>query len=293
MRELLSFSIPTMLAGIFGTSDQWLNRVLAGVFFPAAQVGLYQAASQFNNLFGILLGSIVGAFLPIIASLHQSGDKQRLNELYKVSTKWSLYINLPIVIVTLLMPNEVMNLLYGEKYTAGAGLLIILAIGQLVNVGTGATGGLFLMTGRQHNYLILTIASFCLNILGSIALIPVLGIYAMAIGQLFASLVDNIIGTLWLYYDARLWPYDARYYKGLLAASVTTAIIWWTPSLPPHSTVSFFLRSGLGLAGFIGTLTLLRLDDEDLQFLKVIMTNGKRLFASALPCVADHKTPRN
>ena len=276
-KELMSYSIPTMLAGIFGITDSWLNRVLAGVFFPTGLVGVYQAASQFNNLFGILMGSVVGAFMPFVAKLHLSGQHQRLNELYKVTTKWSLYINLPVVIVTLLLPTEVMTFFYGPKYVQGAGLLVILAFGQLINVGTGATSGLFLMTGRQRQYLILTIISFCLNILGSVALIPLLGISAMAVGQLLASLCDNIIGTLWLAYDARVWPYDRRYFKGLLASLAMAAVVWWMPVLTTNPSAAFILRAGFGLLAFIGVLWLAGLDSEDQTFLAELwrLTVGK------------------
>ena len=267
IKELLGFSIPTMLAGIFGVTDSWLNRVLTGVFFPTGLVGVYQAASQFNNLFAILMGSVVGAFMPFVASLYHSGEHQRLNELYKVTTKWSLYMNLPVVIVTLLMPTEIMNFFYGAKYTQGAGLLVILAIGQLINVGTGPTGGMFLMTGRQRQYLILTILSFCLNIFGSIALIPLLGISAMAVGQLLASLCDNIFGTLWLAYDAGVWPYDRRYFKGLLASLAMAAVVWWLPVVTSSAFWMLFMRAGLGLSVFVGTLLLTGLDSEDRTFL--------------------------
>ncbi len=278
LKELLGFSIPTMLAGIFGASDLWLNRVLAGIFFPAEQVGLYQAASQFNNLFGILLSSVVATFMPIIASLHQTGQTQRLNDLYKITTKWSLYLNLPVVIVALLLPGDVMHFFYGTKYVQGAGLLVILTIGQLINVGTGATTGLFLMTGRQHAYLKLTIASFILNILGSIILIPYLGISAMAVGQLLSSLCDNIFGTIWLAHDTGLWPYDARYLKGLLATGIAAAVIWWAPTLNVGPMLVFIWRSGLGLVAYAATLWLLKLDREDFEMLNSITSRARGIF---------------
>ena len=266
-RELLGFSLPTMLAGAVGTSNLWINRLLAGVFFPADQVGLYQAASQFNNLFAILLGSVVAVFMPLIASLHHAGEKDRLNELYKITTKWSLYINLPVVIVALLLPRDVMRFFYGDDFTQGAGLLMILTVGQLVNVGTGATGGLFMMTGRQNDLFKLTVFGFVAGISSAVLLIPYLGIASMAVGVLVSSLCINVLGTLWLARRDNLWPYDFRYFKGLLASFLTALTIWLTPQFAIGVSSMLILRAGLGLVVFIGVLWLTGLDREDTAFL--------------------------
>ncbi len=278
LKELLGYSIPTLLATAFSTTTLWLNRLIGGVLLPTDQVGIYQAASQFVNIFGVLLGSFVAVFVPIIAELYQSQEIEKLNALYKITTKWGFYIGLPIVVITLALPQQLMHVIYGNLYISGASLLIILTIAQLINIATGTVGPMFLMTKNQKFLVRFTIFSFLFNILSAVFLTPWFGALGLGIGMLLSSITINIGGLIWINRTLALWPYDRRYIKGLLAAGATLAVILLTGWLSGPEWFTFGLRSTLGLLAFIGTLLGLGLDEEDRSFLKELW----RLFQNKL-----------
>lgn len=278
LAELMAYSLPTMAVMSFGTLGVWMNRLLGGVFLPAEQVGLYQAASQFINLFGILQGSIASVFVPIIASLHQQGQQEKLNELYKVTTKWSVTINLPILLVTFTLPALVMETMYGPAYASGGSLLLLLTLVQLVNITTGSTGALFMMTRNQQVLLRFTLTGFALNMLGVALLAPWLGAYGVALGMLLAALVINLGGVLWIRRGLNLWPYDRRFWKPLAAAGAALAVLLLTGWLPVSGWLALLARAGLAGLAYLAVLLALGLDEADRQFLDVFRRRLERVF---------------
>lgn len=276
---LMAYSLPTLAVMSFGTLGVWMNRLLGGVFLPAGEVGLYQAASQFINLFGILQGSIASVFVPIIASLHQHGQQEKLNELYKVTTKWSVTMNLPILLVTFTLPALVMEVLYGPAYAGGGNLLFVLTLVQALNVITGSSSGLMMMTRNQQALLRFTLTGFALNMLGVLALAPWLGIYGVALGMLLASLVINLGGVLWIRRGLDIWPYDRRFWKPLAAAGAALAVLLLTGWVPGPGWLALLVRAGLAGLAYLAALLALGLDEADRQFLEVFRRRLAREFA--------------
>jgi len=54
---------------------------------------------------------------------------------------------IPVLICTL-FPVFVLNF-FGEEFVAAAPLLVVLSLGQLINVATGSVGFLLLMSGHE------------------------------------------------------------------------------------------------------------------------------------------------
>ena len=112
----MAFSLPTSLAGIFTILTLRVDRILVGRFLQASEVGVYQAATQAAMLSAVVLGAFNAIFSPMIARLYHGGQSKRLRELYKISTKWGLYVSLPLFLVIVVAPQEVMSSVFGEAY---------------------------------------------------------------------------------------------------------------------------------------------------------------------------------
>ena len=268
-RELLSFSLPASMAGMFTVLTLWADRLMIAYFRPAAEVGIYQAASQTAILFAAILGGFNLVLAPMIVDLHHKGERARLEELFRVSTKWVLYISLPAFLVICFAPRPLMTVVFGPDYARGWLPLVILAAGQMVNAGTGAVGLLLIMTGHPNRWLWLSGTMLLVNIVLNLVLIPRWGITGAALASAGAVSGLFLLGLLQVKRTLRLWPYDRRYLKGLLAAGVTTAALFllrtWTTAPPALDLLLTLLVSG---AVFAAVLLLSGLDAEDREFLR-------------------------
>jgi O-antigen/teichoic acid export membrane protein len=277
VKELLVFSIPTGFAGTFTILTAWTSRLFVGIYRPAYEAGIYQTASQISLVFVIILNALNTIFAPMIADLYNRNYQQRINELYKVSTKWGLYIIAPLFVVLLLFPAEFMIAVFGIKYSPGALPMIILATTQVVNVGTGAVGFLLIMTGHQNNWFLTSGTTMVLCVVLNAVLVPIYGMVGAAIATAIAVSGLYIAGLVQVKKILGFWPYDRRYIKGLIALLFAIIILFIQSLLLdlapfPEILVSILLS----YLTFSVLLLLLGLDNEDKEFIKIIVSKIKR-----------------
>ncbi|MGH9379031.1 MAG: lipopolysaccharide biosynthesis protein [Thermoanaerobaculia bacterium] len=266
--ELLRFSLPTATAGLLAVFVVWSDRLLVGYFLSAAETGIYQAASQVSILFHLLLSSFTGMFAPMIASLHHEGETARLGELFRVTTKWGLYVGLPAFVVIAGLPEDVLAALLGREFVAGAAPMVVLSTAQLVNLATGAVGMLLIMCGFQRRWLALSGTALVLNVLLNLVLIPRFGLLGAAVATLIAVAVLFVGGLAAVRRGLALWPYDRRYSKGLAAALVAAAGVAGVRLLVPEMPwLRLGLAAPLAYGLFVAALLALGLDREDQEFL--------------------------
>jgi O-antigen/teichoic acid export membrane protein len=277
-KDLLLFSLPSSLAGVFTMFLIWVDRLMVSSFCPAAEVGIYNAASQSSIFFAIVLNAFDAIFSPMIADLHHKNDMKRLEELFRISTKWGVYISIPTFLTMCFAPKELMAFVFGARYESGWLPMLILAIGQMINIGTGSIGQLLVMTGNQKRWFTSSGSMLFTNIALLWIFIPRWGLAgaafatACALGGLFflgLMQVKNILG---------LWPYDTRYLKGLLATCITVAVLMllhFAKVASPVLHLAITLATSVGVFG--ATLLLLGLDSEDKEFFHVMRARLSRL----------------
>jgi len=242
-------------------------------YHPAEIAGIYQAASQISILFIIILEGINAIFAPMIADMYVKKEIKGLEELYRISTKWGLYMSIPIFLVICIIPQEFMVAIFGEAYAKGAIPLVILAITQVVNVGTGAVGFLLIMTGHQKRWFLLSLITMSLNLILNAFLVPRIGMIGAALSTAIAVCGLFIAGLIQVRFTLNLWPYDRRFVKGVLAAGITAAglygitylIVFRMPALSVLLLLSFSVIA-------FGLLLLLQgLDKEDKDTIQTVV----------------------
>ena len=224
-RQLLSFSVPTAAASILSGLLLSMDRLLIGVFCAPAEVGVYQVAAQTALVLGSLLAGVNAIFVPMAADLHHRGEHQRLESLFRISTRWGLHAATPLFLVMITFSPEILDALYGAEYRTAAVSLVILSCGQFVNVATGAAGSVLTMSGHPKRWLAITASAVAVNLGLNLILIPRAGIAGAAMATSLASLL-LFSAALWqVRANVGIWPYDRRYFKGTAAAVVTAAVV--------------------------------------------------------------------
>ena len=270
-RELFSFSWLVALATMFGVYPVWLNRLQVGMFRSPEETGVYQVASQVALLFPIIQAAFTVVLSPLVAELFAKAEQERLNELYKVGTKWALYVGAPLMLIVMLFPQKVLALLFGSGYAEGGMALRILTLAQMVNVGVGAVEVFLIMGGHQRRWSLISGGALFTNVALGMVLIPKMGLLGGAL-----SMAIPFGGMfVWGLMDARrllgIWPYDRRFLKGIVAGGVATAAMWGVSRLFSLPLWGEMIAVGVvGVAIFWSTLVWLGLDVEDREFIQMI-----------------------
>lgn len=108
----------------------WMDIVLLGVFAPVAVVGVYGVARGLTKAAQLALASVAHSFLPQAAAF---GPGPELARLYGRSRLFTFALVWPAVVAFLLVPEMVLQALFGPAYTGGAGPLRVLGLALLVD----------------------------------------------------------------------------------------------------------------------------------------------------------------
>lgn len=270
-RALLAYSLPTALAAMLSQFVLWTDRLFIGFYGSAGQVGVYEAIVQLTVPFLTVLSAFNAVFAPLIAS--SKTETMRIGSIFRICTKWGLYSVLPYFLTLLFAGRQVIDLVFGESYAPGFLPLLILSMGQLVNVGTGGVATLLIMTGHQHRWLQISASSLALNLILNWYLVPKLALVGAALATGIATSVLFITGVWVTRRTLGLWAYDRRYWKGVLSLLLTVLLLLVLratvqPQLPPLAWVLVTVAAAGGL--FLAGLWALGLDAEDREILDLV-----------------------
>jgi O-antigen/teichoic acid export membrane protein len=228
----------------------------------------------------LFLTSLNLVFSPFAADLHARGHRERLDELFKRSTRWALAATLPLLIVLFVAAGDVLNA-FSPRFEVGEGALRILLVGQAANVATGSVGFILIMTGFTGLDLLDNALGVALLAGLAAALTVAFGIEGTATAAAVSIAALNVVRLVQVRRRVGIQPYD-RSYLGLLApvAAATLAAFgahaaltgspWW---------VSLAVTALAGLAGYCAVLPL------------VLPGNERAAIATALARIAGQRSP--
>lgn len=170
-----------------------LDVVMIGLLAGDLQTGLYRAASVVSDLVVFGLGVVNFVILPRVAGLHAVGDRQALQTLVTASTRIITALALGGFVLIAGFGSVLLALLYGDGFSEGYSVLLILALGQLANALFGPVALLLNMTGNEKLTLIGVSLSVVINAGLNVLLIPRFGIEGAATATAATLIIWNLM----------------------------------------------------------------------------------------------------
>lgn len=285
-REWLSFASFNFLTTIIDTVLDSIDTILLAAFgLPNSQLGEYGAAIRLSSFIALPILTLNNIFAPMIAELHSKGEKEKLESMFKVVTKWSITFSLPICLVTTVFSPYLLGVA-GIGYVAAWPLVIGLAAGSMLNACTGSVGYMLLMTGYQRLSFVNSMVAVVTNIVLGIILTPHFGAMGTAISTGLAIAVMNLMRLLQVRLLLKMHPYRWDIIKpigaGLLSALPTGGLLFLLSHIKSsfmigHALISFqLLLIPVFLAGYAGLLVLFKASPEDEIVLKALRKKLRR-----------------
>lgn len=280
-RRLLKFSLPLAFGEFVWFILLWTDIFMLGYFRPAADVGVYRAASQTAVLTTLFLTSLNTIFAPMIADLHNRKEVEKMRQVFKITTRWSFSLTLPLFLIVGVASQDILRI-FGPEFATGWLPLIILSAGQLVNAGTGGVGYMLIMSGHQYSKFLGDLIMAIANVLLNIILIPRWGLFGAAAAMAISIGGVNLLRAGQVYIILRVHAYNRGYLKligaGILAALGGFIVRHWLP--PMHFFLSLMVTAGVVFLVYV--IVLLRgmhLDEADKIILWKIWKRAELLWA--------------
>jgi O-antigen/teichoic acid export membrane protein len=267
---IIRFTVPQTGNAFFSTGSLGLGVLILGLLSSDEAVGLFSLATSLQTAGNVFSNSIVAIWAPMVVDLYETGEIARLQLLYQATCRWLATFSFPVFGALLLEPDLFGRILGGDQSEGAVVLIPILAIGNMVRVGTGSSSQLLSMSGHPVVNLINSLVGVALYIGLGIWLVPIHGIIGMAVVDALVTILVNIARVVQAKVMIGIQPFGRSYIKPMAAMGGALAVNLIFQAILPETT--FLEVAGLTLFGvvYMGVLKVLGIESEERHIVDVL-----------------------
>lgn len=149
--------------------------LVLGLFTDEAAVGVYRVAVTGAALVAFFQEVATNLLQPHFARMHGVEDTEELQRVVTRGTRAAFLATVPVAGVFVFAGGSVLAFAFGPEFAPGWAPLAILSVGRILAVALGPVGPLLNMTGHEREAARALGGSAVVNLVLSVALVPVLG----------------------------------------------------------------------------------------------------------------------
>jgi len=237
VKAAVRYGLPRAPAALLAQAMFWADLWVLAAFESGTELDAYSAAARISQVLLLFLTSVSLVFSPFAADLHARGERDRLDVLFKRSTRWALAATLPLLIVLFVAAGDVLRA-FSPRFEVGEEALRILLVGQAFNVATGSVGFILIMTGFTGVDLVDNAVGVAVLVALAVGLTAAFGIEGTAAASAVSIAGLNGVRLLQVRRRVGIQPYERSYLglalpggAALLAAFGAHALMadrsWW------------------------------------------------------------------
>jgi O-antigen/teichoic acid export membrane protein len=194
-RTWIQTAIPLLFVALFTGYFPELMVIIVGAWLPNNELAIFHVCFRVAMLISFGLYAIDAFTGPEIAGLLASGKQEKLQQVVNRVTRLRFWAALAAIIILGFAGREVLGI-FGEEFTQGYLILMILALAQLVQAGAGPTIRLISLSGHQNQSVLVFSVAIIVAIILITILVPLFGVR----GAAMATLLDTLLWVAWMRY---------------------------------------------------------------------------------------------
>ena len=279
---LFRYSLPMSLNRLILYTNNQTEVLVLGLLRPAGPVGVFGVARRLSMLVGSLTASISVLFNPMVADLHHRRHHTELDRLFKTATRWLFTLGFPLCLIEVGFAHDLLYV-FGEGFSSGAAALAILALGQLVNIGTGTVAGLLAMVGRARMSVLNSAFFLGLSLALDLLMIPPWGILGAAIANATSLAAVNLLRVIQVRQVLGIFPYDRRFLRPLGAGLIAGTVALLLPLTGLDPLPRLVLRVLVLGVTYLGALAAFGIDPVDREVARAFRERLRRSVPASQP----------
>ena len=263
MSKLMRYAGPRAPAALFSQLLFWTDLFVLTRYADQTEIGVYSAALRAGQVIVLFLTSVSLMFSPYVADLHNRGETERLDRLFKTLTRWTIAATIPLFLVLAIAPDTALKI-FGNGFSGGETALLILLAGQFINIATGSVGFVLIMVGRTGWDLVVYAVSLILNLALAFWLCPRYGMEGAAVANAVTFALSKWARLALVRHFVHIQPYDRDYGRLLAPTGVALTVMWLVHSVIEGGwALDLLATSTLGLAAYLGVFALVGLTPKE------------------------------
>ncbi len=263
---LLKVAFPIGFNSTLGSIMAQSDILMLGYLKTVSDVGFYSASQRIVVLLYLLPSIIVGSLFPVISRFAKKNN-HHARILIENGLALLILIALPITFGGIILGNEIVNFIFGEKYFLSGEIFKILIINVLF-VFPGSLIGVYLLAyEKQKKIMLFSLSGGILNIFLNFFLISFYGMKGAALATLISQMFVNL--TLWQVAKKTNYFQVLPYLKKIFLSLIIMILVCLTLK---NAGISLILN--IIISGTIYFLTLFGLKEPILkQIIEIIKTH--------------------
>lgn len=261
-KQLAGFSGSVLLAGASALVVHRLDRVLVAYFLPIATVAFYAIPYSLAEKTWMGVGNITSAIFPSASELSAMEAREKLRELYLRATKMVVLAGLPVTVVLVAVPAQILRYWIGDEFAVRSALTLqLLALGFLFNILGHVPYVIAQGIGRPWVSAKYSLLNGAVNLALFLLLIPRYGIVGAGAGFLLseALVMPLLILEVNRMLGVSCWSLACRAYWRPFACGLCASTLFWAARGHVHSLatlggVSIFALSAYAILAFLGAM---------------------------------------
>lgn len=191
-RALLRTGLRIMGVNSIGLVMTWTDTIFLGIWRSPAEVGSYNIAIRIALLTSFIIAAVNSAVGPKFAELSAQRHTEKLKMLTQRTSLAMTGAATPALIILIAFPKFILSL-FGSGFTVAKVALVILAVGQFIEVITGAVGHLLMMSGHEKSLRNILVISAIMNVILNLILVPSFGLAGAATATAVSLSFSNFL----------------------------------------------------------------------------------------------------
>ncbi|QWT52209.1 oligosaccharide flippase family protein [Eubacterium sp. MSJ-33] len=200
-KEILSYSIPLGIAAVVSTINIELDNIMIGGFFSTQDLAVYSNMSK-ELPYNILSIAVATVLIPKMIYMLNNKKTDEAIHLWAVSIRLSAFVICLAGAATFVFSNQIISVLYSEKYLTGIWVFRVYSITSLVKI---TSWGIILNATKNNKYVMqVSVIILCANLILNYLFLNFIGM----IGAALATAISEFLGViLKLWHSAKVINY--------------------------------------------------------------------------------------
>ncbi len=244
-----------------------IDKIMLKNYINFKAVGIYTISLAIGKAIGVIGTVFLRTVSPKISMYIEGRNNIELEELYKESTKQQIYIGFFLLIALSIFSKEVLSLM-GKEYISGYTVVILIGIGQMVNIGTGVCGNIISLSRYYKYEAYFNIFLLVVTIGTNMIFIPRYEVVGAAFATTLTLVLINIIKVVFVYKKFRISPYRLENIKFIISGAIVFILLYIIKQLKEFNIMEVILISIFMFLIYDGILYLLK--EREILSLKLI-----------------------
>lgn len=190
-KQIFTLSIPLLVVVSAQQILAIVNSVMLGIFGSEADVGIYNVALRISSITLIPLMAVNSIAAAKFAEFFALNNLDAIDKMVNISTKIMFGLSLPLFIICLIFPDNIMSL-FGREFEGNSNVLRLIIFGQIINVASGSVGFLMLLTNLHKEFRNIILATTVIIITSNYLLLPHYGLMGAALTSMANLMIINL-----------------------------------------------------------------------------------------------------